>query len=400
MMQQELLPFDKQEFADRCQAIERLTTEVTGLQIGQLKKVRDFLKRVFKHKWSAPNGTITFVRCAEHLPGANNLAIEFEVTGRTIDNWLRWAIDAGLIETSVSADRYGRRQTTLEFRWENIFALAELAIKQRETDGTKTKRFHDQSETVSGPKRNGFATKAKRFPNQSETVSLSYTNVLPIEPPLTKEPERAAAVLEIVADRSHGPMSVVDRSVDPMLQPDRWSGQRQTNQAGGAVRDNPGSDTVAEILATRLWPGTARRLAHLCDEAIARDIIVEYDDALARGHLTSPGAIAARIETGQWPHDRVRTAAEIRSAKEATERHLATERAAQAARERERSQAQTTVIDLEVRYGQILDAMPTDELDAFARETLGDWLFGRWQSGKSMALCREQLLDGIARRQR
>ena len=370
---QELLPFDKQEFADRCQAIERLTPAVTGLQIGQLKKVRDFLKRVFKHKWSAPNGTITFVRCAEHLPGANNLAIEFEVTGRTIDNWLRWAIDAGLIETSVSADRYGRRQTTLEFRWENIFALAELALMQRETDGTKTKRFHDQSETVSGPKRNGFATKAKRFPNQSETVALSYTNVLPIEPPLTKERERAAAVLETVVDRSQSPT--------------------KTNPTPGTVSD---AGTVEEILATRLYRGTARKLAHLCDEATARDIIVEYDDALARGHLKSPGAIAARIETGQWPQDCVRTAAEIRAAKEATERRLATERADQAAKERERDQAQATAVDLESSYGPILDAMPPEERDALARKVLGELVYGRWRLGKSSKLVREQLLETLA----
>lgn len=160
-------------------------------------------------------------------------------------------------------------------------------------------------------------------------------------------------------------------------------------------------ESTEAILATRLKdPDTVRRLARNCDPETAADVILEFDDAKRLGLFSSPGAIAWRLETGQWPHDRVRTAAEIRTAKEATERRLATERAAQAARERERSQAQTTVIDLEVRYGQILDAMPTDELDAFARETLGDWLFGRWQSGKSMALCREQLLDGIARRQR
>jgi hypothetical protein len=152
---------------------------------------------------------------------------------------------------------------------------------------------------------------------------------------------------------------------------------------------------VEAILATRLYRGTARRLAHLCDEATARDIIVEYDDALARGHLKSPGAIAARIETGQWPQDCVRTAAEIRAAKEATERRIATERAAQAARDREREQIRTVTSDLEQRYGPVLDAMPPEELDTLARETLGDFLFGRWQGGKSMAVCREQLLAAI-----
>lgn len=374
MMHQELLPFDKQEFADRCQAIERLTPAVTGLQVGQLKKVRDFLKRVFKHKWSAPNGTITFVRCAEHLPGANNLALEFEVTGRTIDNWLRWSIDAGLIETSVSADRYGRRQTTLEFRWENIFSLADHAMQQRETEGTKTKRFRDQSETVSEPKRNGFVTKAKRFPNQSETVSLSYTNVLPILPPLTKEPEAAAAVLETSVAVAEGPQ----------------------RSHGGSVGSSTTNAAVESILATRLWPGTARRLAHLCDAATASDVIVEFDDALARGNLKSPGAIAARIETGQWPQDCVRTAAEIRAAKQATERRLATERAAQAAREREREQIRTVTSDLESSYGPVLDAMPPEELDALARETLGDLLYGRWCNGKSAELCRLYLLETLA----
>jgi hypothetical protein len=375
MMQQELLPFDKQEFADRCQAIERLTPAVTGLLPGQLKKVRDFLKRVFKHKWSAPNGTITFVRCAEHLPGANNLAIEFEVTGRTIDNWLRWAIQAGLIETSVSADRFGRRQTTLEFRWENIFALAELALQQRETEGTKAKRFPDQSETVSGPKRNGFATKAKRFPNQSETVSLSYNQVLPIPPPLTKEPRQAAADLG-------SSVGVLDRSETEAPPDPAWSDQ---------------AAEVEEILATRLHPITARRVARLCDAATARDIIVEYDHAVARGHLNGPGAIAARIETGQWPQDRVRTAAEIRAAKEATERHRAAERAAQATREHERELARTTAVELESRYGPVLDGMDPKVRKTFARKVLGEWMYGRWQRGELNMLVRENLLEALSK---
>ncbi len=165
-LEQQMLPFDKQRFADRCAAIEKLSCKATGLSDGQLRKVRGFLKMVFKHKWSSPDGTITFVRCATKLAGAKNLAFEFEVTGRTIDNWLRWSADAGLIHTSVSADKYGRRQTTLEFRWENIEALAGGHFEadfERDFEGTKAKRFPDQSETVSGPKRNGFQTKAKRF---------------------------------------------------------------------------------------------------------------------------------------------------------------------------------------------------------------------------------------------
>jgi hypothetical protein len=156
-------------------------------------------------------------------------------------------------------------------------------------------------------------------------------------------------------------------------------------------------ETVETILATRLKdPDTVRRLARNCDPETAADVIVEFDDAKRAGLFSSPGAIAWRLETGQWPHDGVRNAAEIRAAKEAAELRLATERAAQAARDRERKQAATTADELETRYGPILDAMSPEERDAFARVTLGEWLFGRWKSGKSAEVCREQLLEAMA----
>jgi hypothetical protein len=156
-------------------------------------------------------------------------------------------------------------------------------------------------------------------------------------------------------------------------------------------------ESVETILATRLKdPDTVRRLARNCDPETAADVIVEFDDAKRAGLFSSPGAIAWRLETGQWPHDGVRNAAEIRAAKEATERRLATERAAQAARERDRKRATTTADELETRYGPILDGMSPEERDAFARTTLGEWLFGRWKSGKSAEVCREQMLEAMA----
>jgi hypothetical protein len=155
-------------------------------------------------------------------------------------------------------------------------------------------------------------------------------------------------------------------------------------------------ESVETILATRLKdPDTVRRLARNCDPETAADVIVEFDDAKRAGLFSSPGAIAWRLETGQWPQDGVRTAAEIRAAKEATERLAATQRATQAARDRERERVQTTAGEREARCGPILDAMPEAERETFASQVLPELLYGRWRSGKSIEMCRERLLEAI-----
>lgn len=88
-------------------------------------------------------------------------------------------------------------------------------------------------------------------------------------------------------------------------------------------RIEPEAETLA-ILEKHLSKFMARKRAATCEAQTARDVILKYETAEREGLLTKPEAIAWRFEYGQWPHDRVETAAELRAAKGATDRRIAT----------------------------------------------------------------------------
>lgn len=114
-----------------------------------------------------------------------------------------------------------------------------------------------------------------------------------------------------------------------------------------------------------------------------------------RGRLDTPGAIAYRIQTGHWPADGVRELADIRAASARRE---------QERQERQRREAMTRdaaaarLAELESRYGQVLDALPPDQLDQLAARAFegNAFLLARWRRDRGCPHYREQLLAALA----
>ena len=115
------LPFDKREYSQRMEAVEKLESDL--LTPGQQKKVRFLLKFMFKHKESSCEGDMTFVRendRPEKPVRGFSLADEMEVSKRTLENWLAWAIKIGVLMTSVDCDAWGVRRTTSSIVWPKV----------------------------------------------------------------------------------------------------------------------------------------------------------------------------------------------------------------------------------------------------------------------------------------
>ena len=139
---QQVLPLDKVQYSRRCLALESLTVDKTGLTAGQLKKVRYFLRRIFKWRRSGFDGRICCIQGPKKRSGQNSLSDEFECSPSTIRNWLKWAKSAKLIDVRIDCNHFGDRQTWIFFRWPHILSLGE----------SKPTNIVDQTATVDDQK--------------------------------------------------------------------------------------------------------------------------------------------------------------------------------------------------------------------------------------------------------
>lgn len=111
MAKQMELRFSKEQYEQRCSAIEQLN--VPGWSQRKTRVVRKFVRDIFKAKQSSFDGTWTVRQ--------NWLAEEFFMVSRsTLQNWLNWAGEAGLIVWSIDADDFGKKRTTIEINWAQI----------------------------------------------------------------------------------------------------------------------------------------------------------------------------------------------------------------------------------------------------------------------------------------
>ncbi|MEZ6097263.1 MAG: hypothetical protein R3C03_24070 [Pirellulaceae bacterium] len=109
-MSQLELRFSKEQFEQRCSAIECLA--VDGWSPRRSRVVRRFIKDVFKAKWSSADGTC--------IVNYSFLAKCLDQSIGTVKNWVKWAEEAELICKSVSANEAGRKRMTIEINWRTI----------------------------------------------------------------------------------------------------------------------------------------------------------------------------------------------------------------------------------------------------------------------------------------
>ena len=340
-MSQGKLPFDKREYRVRMEAIEGLTTAATGLSTGRLKRVQDFLKRVFRHKSSSCEGDITFVASENPKHGQFSLSAEFFVSRRTIQNWVEWSKSTGLIDTAIDCDSWGDRRTTLSLNWATIKQLAGLKLPADQSASVS-----DQSASVS---------------DQSASVSDQSATDAPLTKPIPNNPKSQqrgrGGTLEIQAAKAClRSLGVGDlRCVDVAI--------------GRGVR-------IEEI---RNVIDSAQRAEVTPKPQVVRGRVLAIVDNPRLAEKPWPEQIAAT--------DRLRKADAAHYA--AKRQRGAERRAEQEADARDQQDA------LEREWGPVLDAMPnSDELE-LAANVLSEYELKLYRGG-NVRMFREEMLQGLA----